>query len=432
MPLPKVFTVKNARLWNSQGEHKNVELRVEEGTLTKIASAGTYPPSKEDFDALGMVILPAGVDLQVHLRVPGQSEKETALTGLRAALRGGYGAVVSMPNTRPTIDNVDVLKRAQGEVRAAEAQTGVKAYFSVAMTLGQEGVEPVGHARALREAGAVALTDDGKGVAQDAVMERLYAVAIESDLPLLQHAEVPGHGTALAEGPTQKKLGLKAYPLSAEIDMVARDLKLLAKYPQARYHVLHVSAKETLDLVQIAKKHGLRVTCEVTPHHLFFSSEDIPEKNTDFKMNPPLRGPEHQGALRAALARGDIDFVSTDHAPHEKSKKGEDFTASAFGTTGLETALRTLLSLYQKGELGPQRLVEVFALRAAEFLGITPEFGDLQEGAPFRAVWVDVDAAPRKLELSELESLSKNNCFLGAELAGRVLGSFNSSGLFRF
>lgn len=431
--LPDHFAIRNARLWTVRGEAPAQDLIVRAGRIEKIIPTGTETLPETVFDAHAKVLMPVGVDLQVHLRVPGQSEKETAETGLRAALKGGVGVVVSMPNTRPIIDNVLTLQAAQREVAPYEEKFGVKALFTVAMTQGQEGRDPVEDVEALKNAGAVALTDDGKGVAQDSVMEALFKVSAATGLPLLQHAEIPGHGTALAAGPTQKTLGLKAYPVSAETDMIDRDLRLFAKYPQARYHVLHLSSHKSLDLIAAAKKSGLKnLSCEVTPHHLFFSSDDIPEKNTDFKMNPPLRSPVDQKALRAALCQGLIDFVSTDHAPHEKSKKGEDFTASAFGTTGLETSLRTLLSMYQQGELAPARVVEVFSQRPAQFLGIDKDYGDLAPGRRLAAAWVDVEAPAVPVQLGELESLSKNNCFLGAPLPGKILGVFNQAGLFRF
>lgn len=432
MALPYSFVVTHVQLWNPDGVRENVDVIVEDGRIQKIiATAEVGERPETNFDGGGHVLMPVGLDLQTHLRVPGQSEKETAETGLRAALRGGYGAVLTMPNTKPTIDTPEVCALTNAQTQKAERETGVRALLTAAMTMGQEGQQVVDMA-ALARAGVKAFTDDGKGVAQDAAMEKVFAAAAQIGLPLMQHAEVPGHGAELAPGPLQAKLGLRPYPVSAEVDMVARDLALLARYPEAHYHLLHVSAAASLDLVKEYKNKGLRVTAEVTPHHLFFSSEDIPEHNTDFKMNPPLRGPADREALIAALADGTLDCTSTDHAPHEKARKGDDFRTAAFGTTGLETALRVLIHLYQNKRLKPERIVQVFATFPAQFLGLSEEFGRLVPGRPFRAAWVDVKAGPRKVEVTELESLSKNNCFLGASLPGRVLGVFNDSGLFRF
>jgi dihydroorotase len=196
--------------------------------------------------------------------------------------------------------------------------------------------------------------------------------------------------------------------------------------------VLHVSAAKTLDLVKEAKAQGLPVTCEVTPHHLFFTSSDIPEDQSSFKMNPPLRGESDKSRLIEELSTKLVDFVSTDHAPHEPARKGKDFRAAAFGTTGLETSLLVLLDLYNKGKLSSSRLVEVFSKKPAEFIGISNKFGSLSPQKLLNAVLVDVRAPDRKVDVSDLESLSKNNCFIGSKLPGKVLAHFNESGLFRF
>jgi dihydroorotase len=255
-------------------------------------------------------------------------------------------------------------------------------------------------------------------------MEKVFAEAERSNLPLLQHAEVPGHGGVLAEGPVQKSLGLKAYPADAEWKMVARDLDLLARHPKVRYHVLHVSSAETLRVLREAQLKGLSATGEATPHHLYFSSEDIIPNNTSFKMNPPIRSSSDRKALVEGLRDGTLAFVSTDHAPHEAQMKGEDFKASAYGTTGLETSLRVLLDLHAREELSARRLVEVFAKAPAEFIGVADEFGELEVGRVFRAVLVEPKAAATPIVDSDLASLSHNNIFLGVPLRGRILEVF--------
>lgn len=418
----KSYLFKNFQLWNADGIQKSVDLRVHQGVIQKISQSELTPLENEEvfYGNSQQVLLPAGVDLQVHLRVPGQSHKETAETGLLAAAKGGYAALLTMPNTKPVIDNVEVLKRAQAETAPWEKTTGVKVLWSVAMTMGQEG-EKVVDALALAKAGAVALTDDGVGVARDDVMREVYKEAERSNLPLLQHAEVPGHGGVLASGPTQSQLGLKAYPADAEWKMVERDLQLLSEFPKVRYHVLHISSSQTLSLVKKARSNGLHATGEVTPHHLYFSSEDIPRGNTSYKMNPPLRSAEDRAQLQKALETGDIAFVSTDHAPHESQLKGPDFAASAYGTTGLETSLRVLLDLHHKGLLSPHRLVDVFAAAPSRFIGLWDQgFGRLSEGLRFRAVWVDPLAEAQTITDNDLASQSHNNIFLGHKLSGQI------------
>lgn len=429
--LGEVFAILSVDVWNANGVQKNCDVVVERGRVKELRAAGSAKLPESQIDGTGKVLLPSGVDNQVHLRVPGQSRKETAETGLRASLRGGVGAILTMPNTEPVIDTPEILAEARAAVRAAEAATGVKVFWSAAMTVGQKGETPTDPVK-LKSAGVLALTDDGKGVARDEVMRAVFAANAQAKLPLLQHAEVPGHGAALAAGPVQQKLGLKPYPASAEFEMVARDLKLLAEFPEQRYHVLHVSSRRTVELVAEAKKRGLHASAETSPHHLLFTSADISESDTSFKMNPPLRDADDRSFLRAALADGRLDFVATDHAPHEASAKGTDFSRSAFGTTGLEAFFRTLWKLHAEGGLTATRLVEVFSTAPARFLGIHEEFGAVGVGRPLRAILVDPRAPARALVPEELESLSKNSCFVGAKLPGHVHWHFNGAGAFEF
>ena len=214
--------------------------------------------------------------------------------------------------------------------------------------------------------------------------------------------------------------------------MVARDLELLREFPQARYHVQHVSLVETVRLVKEAQHEGLNATCEVTPHHLLFSSEDIQPGETSFKMNPPLRSRENKEGLVKALSEGQIDFVTTDHAPHEPALKGSDFMSSAFGTTGLETSLRALFKLVQDGSLSRERMVEVFSTAPARWAKLDNKYGKIAEGFDFNAAIFD-DAAPaRPVTVRDLYSQSKNNIFLGYPLPGDVVGVFNHRGFFKF
>jgi dihydroorotase len=424
--------IRDVEIWNADGVRARQDLKVRSGRIEAILAhdpSAPVPGGVRVVEGKGHVLLPLGVDLQVHLRVPGQPQKETPETGLKAALKGAYGAVLSMPNTKPVIDTPEVLAMAREQVAPFEKKWGVRACFSVALTMGQKGEQLV-DAAALKRAGALALTDDGVGVEQDEVMDRLFALAAQVGLPVLQHAEVPGHGGVLAPGAVQRKLGLPAYPAEAEWKMVERDLRLLKKHPKARYHVLHISAAESVALLVEARKQGLHATGEATPHHLYFTSDELHEDSTSFKMNPPIRGEEDRALLRSALADGRVDFVSTDHAPHEAEVKGADFRKSAYGTTGLETSLRMLLSMWRQGELEAPRLVQVFSTAPARFIGIDDEFGSIATGRPLRAALVDVLAPETPVRDSDLGSLSHNNCFLGVPLPGRILKVFNAAGAF--
>ena len=418
------FLMTNGDLWNASGVRLGVDIAVMDGKVIKIEkdiNRSDFAGFKE-IKANGLVILPAGVDAQVHLRVPGQEQKETAESGLWAAVSGGVGALLTMPNTKPVLDNLATLELAKREVAGSEAETGVKVLFSAAMTMGQRGRECVDF-DVLARGGVSAFTDDGVGVADDGVMLQVFRGAAPTGLPLLQHAEVPGHGGVLAAGPVQKVIGSVPYPESAEVDMVDRDLRLLKQVPEARYHVLHISAAGTLKSVNEARRSGLKVTCEVSPHHLFFTSEEIKEDNSAFKMNPPIRSASDRDRLQAALASGDCDFMATDHAPHEREVKTTNFKTSAFGTTGLETSLRVLLDLWSRGILSETRLVDAWATAPARFLGVSSSFGVIAEGRLFNAVVCDVKASSAIVSESDFVGLSRNSCFVGSSLPGRILAT---------
>ena len=417
----KRFLLRNVSLWTATGSREGVDIAVCDGVVAKIGPSlsGVEFIGFTEINSNGLVVLPAGVDAQVHLRVPGQPQKETAHSGTWAAVAGGVGALLTMPNTKPVLDNLETLSQAKSEVSGPGQETGVKILFSAAMTMGQKGLECVDF-QALAAAGVSAFTDDGVGVASDYVMLNVIKGASKTGLPILQHAEVPGHGAVLAKGPMQDTIGGPVYSESAEVEMVKRDVSLLKNVPGARYHVLHVSSRETIEIIRAARKSGLKVTCEVSPHHLFFNSENIKSDNSSFKMNPPLRSPEDQSALQAALTTGDCDFMATDHAPHEPEVKTTNFKTSAFGTTGLETSLRVLIWLWRQGRITQDRLVEVWSTTPAKFLGVYPEFGDISEGRPFNAVVCDVKAPDRVVEEDDFVGLSRNSCFIGSALPGKV------------
>lgn len=414
------YQIENVELWTSKGIKKGVTVLVEKGVLVKISEkTESLATGVETLDGHGVVLMPAGVDPQVHLRVPGQPEKETPLSGLEAARAGGIAAVLTMPNTNPVLDDVTSLDLAKKQLQPAVEKTGVEVLYSAAITLGQKGRQVVDY-NALAEWGVAAFTDDGVGVLSDEAMCAAFEASEKTGLPILQHAEMPGHGGVLAPGPVQVGQAVKAYPEAAEVDMVRRDIGLLKKYPMARYHVLHASSAKTLELVKHAKKDGYRASIEVTPHHLWFCAEDIKAENSSFKMNPPLRSREDRLALQEGLRSGDIDFVSTDHAPHESELKTSKFKTAAYGTVGLETSLPVLLSLYKKELLSFTDVIRVFSKNPASFLGIDDRYGDIEVGRPFNAVLVDIDKV-QEVSPEYLKGKSKNSCFLGTSLHGKIL-----------
>jgi dihydroorotase len=415
--------IKNVDLWSPQGVKKGQSLRVQNGIL-KECGIQLQELDAKVLDANGLVLMPAGIDAQVHLRVPGQAHKETPASGMMAALKGGYAAVLTMPNTQPTIDSVATLNLGKEQVQSFEKEFGIQVYWTGAITK-RLNSEELTNFEELYRAGVRAFTNDGLGVLADHVMEEAFARLETVPLPLLQHAEFLGHGGSLAPGSVQEKLGVKPYPADAEWRMVERDLNVLRRFPKARYHVLHVSSRHTLDHVRRAKLEGLKVTAEVSPHHLYFNTEIIDPENKSFKMNPPIRSVQDQKALWAGLSEGVLDFVATDHAPHEPAMKVGSFDSCAFGTIGMETTLGVLIDGLKKGLLTPARFVEVWSRSPARFLSLPQEFGEIKEGLAFHAILLDIDHPATTLHESDFSSLSKNSCFIGSSLPGRLKQAFH-------
>lgn len=418
----ELITFQDIEVWTNQGVRAHCDVFVREGRLVEIRPAAKRIVRKDR-----VALMPAAVDTQVHMRTPGQWEKETPETALHAALKGGVGALLTMPNTKPVLDSVAALDLAKKQVDSAESRFGVRVLYSVAGTDGQKG-EKVTPLEDLVQAGAAAVTDDGKGVSNDGVQLEIFMRLQPLGIPFLQHAETLGAEGPLADGPVPRKQGLKPYGAHHETDMVERDLRLLEKTPRARYHLLHTSSGDSIPLIAKAKAAGLRVTAEVSPHHLYFSSDDITEDNTSFKMNPPIRSTRDREALIEGLCSGAIDWVATDHAPHEISTKTKPFAEASFGTLGLETMVPVVLDLVAKGRLTPARAVEVLATKPAEFLGIGEDYGHLRVGAPLRAILVNPDRA-WTVRANDHASLSKNTCFDGARLTGKVVGHVTASGI---
>jgi dihydroorotase len=423
------YIIENVEVWTESGALPKQSVWVEDGVLREIAAQIDRPA--ERINGHGKVLMAAGVDAQTHLRVPGQAHKEQPKTGLLAALRGGYCALLTMPNTQPTIDSVAVLKTGQEQTLPYEREYGVTVFWSAAITQRLNSDELTAYEDLVR-AGVRAFTNDGLGVNSDQVMDQAFARIANLGVPLLQHAEFAGHGGTLAPGPIQEQVQATPYSDEPEWKMVERDLRELRKHPTARYHVLHVSSRKTLDLVRDAKAEGLQVTAEVSPHHLFFNCETIDPHNTSFKMNPPIRSPKDQQALWQGLVNGDVDFVATDHAPHEPLMKDSEFERAAFGTIGLETTLPVLLEAWRNKVLSIPRLLQVWASAPARFLRLPGGLGELKVGTAFHAILVDVAAPAHAYTSEDFSSLSKNSCFVGAKLPGRIEAAFHGASRFSF
>ena len=349
-----------------------LDMWVEDGRIIKMeppaasaAGSAQVGHGGETFDAAGLIVAPGFIDLHCHLREPGGENSETIETGTRAAARGGFTAVCSMPNTRPVNDNAAVT-RSILERAAATASTRV--WPIGAASQGSRG-EALSEIAAMQKAGIVAVSDDGKPIATAKLLRQVMDYCKALDLPVIDHCEDPSlfAGASMREGKQSTRLGIAGMPAATESVAVARDIQM-AELTGCRFHVAHLSARASLELVRAAKQRGLRVSCEVTPHHFTLCDEDV-EYNTSFKMNPPLAAADDRAALIEGLADGTVDAIATDHAPHEPALKEVEFDRAPFGVTGFETALALGLELVKAGRISLMRLVELFTTGPARVLG---------------------------------------------------------------
>lgn len=337
-------------------------------TVKEVATPGRFASLKdaEIFDASGMIVAPGFIDLHVHLREPGQESSETIETGTKSAARGGFTAVCCMPNTRPVHDNASITRFI---VDKAQSVGATRVWPIGAASVGSQG-EAIAEIAAMKEAGIVAVSDDGKPIATARLTRQVMEYCRSLDLPVIEHSEDVSlaAGAVMREGVTSTRLGLRGMPGAAESVCVARDVQL-AQLTGARLHVAHLSAKGSLDQVRWAKSQGLRVTCEVTPHHFTLIDEDV-KYDSRYKMNPPLASREDRDALIAGLADGAVDVIATDHAPHEPALKDVEFDRAPFGILGFETAIAlTVEALVSKQKISLTRMIELFTTGPARVLG---------------------------------------------------------------
>lgn len=401
------------------GLDAEVDVVVENGTILRVGRDAAAEVSQAEtarrIDGSGLWVLPAFVDLHAHLREPGHEYKEDIRSGLAAAAAGGYAHVCVMPNTNPVNDTRAVTELMRS--RAAEVG-GPGLHPIAAITVGQKGKD-LTEMGELRDAGAVGVSDDGVCLMSSAVMRRALEYSKNFDMPVIQHAEDHEltRGADMHEGRVSAKLGLRGWPRVAEDVIVARDL-ILTEYVRARYHLAHVSTYGSVQLIREAKSRGLSVTCEVTPHHLLLTDENVIGYDTACKVNPPLREPEDVSALRAALADGTIDAIATDHAPHGPLEKDCEFSEASNGILGLELCFGLLLGLVGNDGLLLSRLVDALSTRPARIAGLTPPRLKAGDTAEFVLVDPNLTWVPR---LSQLKTKSRNTPFLDRELKGKIL-----------
>ena len=368
----------------------------------------------ETFDAAGLYVAPGFIDLHCHLREPGFESSETIETGTRAAARGGFTAVCPMPNTRPVNDTASVTRGILE--RAATASTRV--WPIGAVSAGSKG-EALAEIAAMQQAGIVAVSDDGKPIATTKLLRQAMDYCRALDLPVIDHCEDASlfAGAVMREGRQSVRLGLRGMPAATESIAVCRDVQI-AELSECRLHIAHLSARASLELVRAAKHRGMRVTCEVTPHHFTLCDEDV-VYDTRFKMNPPLASAEDRAALIEGLADGTVDAIATDHAPHEPASKDVEFDRAPFGITGFETALALALELVHAGKLSLARMVELFTTGPARVLGRTRR---IAEGEPADLTLFSTEHE-WTFRASESASKSRNSPFDGREFRGAPMAT---------
>ncbi|MGI9952303.1 dihydroorotase [Moorellaceae bacterium AZ2] len=397
----------------AQNLEDTCDLLVVEGQVAALEK--TIEPDGETkvLEVQGCIVAPGFIDMHVHLREPGYEQKETIATGTRAAAAGGFTAVACMPNTHPVADSGAVIAYIQERARAAGV---VRVYPIGALSKGSQG-EELAEIRDLVEAGAVALSDDGRPVMNAEVMRRALEYSRIFDIPVISHCEdlnLVADGV-MHEGLMSTVLGLRGIPAAAEEVMVARDL-ILAGLTGGRLHLAHLSSAGSVRMVREAKKRGLKVTAEVTPHHLCLTDEAVQGYDTSTKVNPPLRDEEHRAALVEGLAGGIIDALATDHAPHAEEEKDVEYDLAPFGLVGLETAVPLVVTkLVKTGQLSWRRLVEAFSLSPARILKVPG--GTLAVGSVADITVINPDWE-REVDVNRFYSLGKNSPFRGWKLQG--------------
>ena len=401
------------------GIDQEMDVLLRDGRVAAVAAPGTLRgQAQQTFNARGGIVAPGLIDLHVHLREPGQPHKETIVTGTAAAAAGGFTSVCAMPNTVPVNDSPEITRWMLSPERGAL----VNVFPIAAATVGSAGQKLTRFA-ALKRAGAVAVSDDGKPILDDRVMRDALRAAARLNLPVVQHAEDTRAtvGCSMNYGATSFRLGVHGMTNSAESSVVERDIAL-ARKTGGHLHVAHLSTREALQAVRDAKKQKLRVTAEVTPHHFTLIDANVGEFNTHYKMNPPLRSLADRDALIAGILDGVIDAIATDHAPHAFHEKQVEFERAAFGITGLETALPLVLTvLHQHFKLPLWRVVKLMSTNPAKIFGLT-ERGTLAKGAHADVTIFD----PKRkwtFDASQSLSKSKNTPFDGWSFTGRAVAT---------
>ena len=408
--------IKQAHLLVHDNELKLQDVLISEGKIAEIADEITTPATRI-IDAQGALLTPGLVDVHVHFREPGFAYKETVATGSQAAARGGFTTVLAMPN----LDPVPATPAAFTQIKANnEANGQVHIYQYAAISEGLTSAD-VSDMEALTADGAIAFTNDGKGVQTAATMLTAMQAAAKVNRPLVAHVEDESlvNGGVMNLGERSKELGLPGIDPLAESSQLARDL-VIAKATGVHYHVAHISTKESVDLVRFAKSQGVQVTAEVSPHHLLLDETDITGDNAYFKMNPPLRTPTDRQAVIAGLLDGTIDMVATDHAPHSLAEKQRSFIGAAFGITGIETSFQLMYTHFVKSGIATlEQLLQWMVVQPREAFNL-PGQSELTVGASADLALFDI-AHAHTITADEFLSKGVNTPFIGATVYGQTV-----------
>jgi len=394
------------------------DLRIKNGKITEIRG-GLVNEGEEVFDATGLTLAPGFVDLHIHLREPGGEHKETIETGTLAAAKGGFTTVAAMPNTKPVPDNDDQMSWL---VQECKNRGSVKVLPYAAITKNQEGKELVDFA-GLKEAGAFAFTDDGVGVQSAGMMYEAMKKAAEQNMAIVAHCEDNSliYGGAIHAGNYSQQSGIPGIPSICESVHIARDV-LLAEAAGCHYHVCHISTKESVRAVRDAKRAGIHVTAEVSPHHLLLSEDDINGEDTNFKMNPPLRGNDDRKALIEGLLDGTIDFIATDHAPHTAEEKAKGMKLAPFGIVGLETAFPLLYTHFvEKGICTLEQLVDWLTVLPSKTFGLNNGTLEIGQDADITLLNLNLE---KEIDPEYFASKGKNTPFGGWDCKGWPAATF--------
>ena len=405
--------IKNGHVVDpASGRDGPADVRIDEGRIQAVGK-NLDSNGAEVFDATGLIVAPGLIDIHVHLREPGIEHSETIETGARAAAAGGFTSICCMPNTLPVNDNATVTSYI---IERARHQAVVNVFPIGAITRNSAG-EELAAIGSMKNAGIVAVSDDGRPVMNARVMRRAMQLARSLDLPLIDHCEDLNlsAGGDMHEGTQSTRLGLRGIPASSEDVMVARDI-LLSETTGARFHVAHISSRHSVQMVRFAKKQGLAVTCEATPHHFALSDSDITAYDSSYKMKPPLRSECDIAAVVDGIANGTVDAIATDHAPHPGSEKMQEFEKCPFGIIGLETALAlSIEKLYHTRKISLMRLIELFTTGPARILGLNR--GTLAAGGPGDVTIFDL-GLEWTYDVNRSYSKSKNSPFDGWHFKG--------------